>query len=111
MLLDHSEGKIDFNARTDFGFTAFMLACIEGNKDVVKMLLDHSEGKIDFNERTDFRWTAFMMACSNRHKDVVQLLLKCAKAKGIQIPSSQSLLDYDFSKEIKNLIDEYQAEK
>ena len=56
--------------------------------------------------------TAFMWACNNGHKDVVQLLLKCAKAKGIQIPSSQSTwFDSLVSKEIKNLIDEYQAEK
>ena len=59
--------------------------------------------------------TAFMEACRFGRKKVPQLLLKCAKAKGIQIPSSQSILFAYISEEImddiKSLIDEYQEEK
>ena len=55
-----------------------------------------------------------MEACSRGCKDVVQLLLEYAKAKGIQILSSQSILFGNVSEEImgdiKNLIDEYEEE-
>ena len=52
LLLDHSSTKsIDLNARTESGRrTAFMVPCINGNEDVVKILLDHSDSKnIDLN--------------------------------------------------------------
>ena len=116
LLLNHSEGNIDFNARTtNSGSTAFMLACNDGHKDVVQLLLEQSGGNIDFNARSNSGWTAFMKACGDGHKDVVQLLLKYAKAKGIQIPRSQSIVFFHVSEEImveiKNLIDEYQEEK
>ena len=100
-----------------------MNACYFGHKDVVKILLEQSGGNIDFNARNDIGWTAFIFACNLGHKDVVQLLLKCAKAKGIQIPSSQSILSIfsqsnlfgyvseEIKEDIKNLIDEYHAEK
>ena len=92
-----------------------MNACYNGHKDVVQLLLEQSGGNIDFNATDYYGRTAFMEACRKSHKDVVQLLLKCAKAKGIQIPSSQSILfayvSEKIKEDIKNLIDEYQEEK
>ena len=111
LLLDNSEANINFNARDKIGSTAFMWACWSGHKDVVQLLLEQSGGNIDFNATNNHGRTAFMEACRKSHKNVVQLLLKCAKAKGIQIPSSQSILFGNVSEEImediKNLIDEY----
>ena len=49
----HSDPKIELNARTDSGRTVFMMACSQGNKDVV----------------------VFMLACMYGNIDVVQLLL------------------------------------
>ena len=91
MLLEYSEGNIDFNARTNCGRTAFIFACCRGHKDVVKMLLDHSEANIDFNARSNSGRTAFMGACLYERTDTVQILLEYAKAKEIGIPSSSNL--------------------
>ena len=107
LLLDHSEGNIDFNAKTNAGSTAFMLACCNGHIDVVQLLLEQSGGNIDFNATNNIGMTAFFIACEFGHKDVVKFFLRCAKAKGIQIPSSQTILHYDVPEEIKNLINEY----
>ena len=90
-------------------------ACRFRDKDVIELLLEQSGGNIDFNAATDDGRTAFMEACVFGRKVVVQLLLKYAKAKGIQIPSSQFILFFGFvseeiREEIKNLIDEYQEE-
>ena len=110
LLLDHSQGNIDFNAENYNGSTGFMMACSKGHKDVVKVLLDHSQGNIDFNAKYGNGRTGFMMACYSGYKDVVKLILKYAKAKGIEIPNSlwepgSYLLQW--AKEIKFLLDEY----
>ena len=70
MLIAH-----DLNARDAYGFTAFMNACINGHKDVVKLLLDHSDNNIDVNATDNAGWTAFMYACSYGKIEVVKLLL------------------------------------
>ena len=67
---------IEVNARTNLGNTAFMLACQNGHKEVVKLLLDNLDRNIDLNARTNHGTTAFIWACQEGHKDVVQLLLK-----------------------------------
>ena len=65
----------ELNIKDEHGTTAFMWACSNGHKDVVKLLLDYSEG-IDLNARDNvMKWTAFMLACILGHKDVVKLLL------------------------------------
>ena len=108
LLLNHFNSG--FNFKDAWGRNSFIIACQNGHKDVVKMLLDHSEGNIDFNARSNSGWTAFRLACFKGHKDVVNLLLEYANAKGIKIPSSQWLYSHgNLLKEIKNLIDEYQA--
>ena len=58
------------------GWTAFMLACNNGQREVVELLLDHSKRTIDFNAKSDFGWTAIMLACRYGRKDVVKLLLE-----------------------------------
>ena len=62
------------NIKDKNGWTAFMWACRNGHKDVVKLLLDNSE-RIDLNARTNNGKTAFMWACYKGHKDVIQLIL------------------------------------
>ena len=51
-----------------------MIACANGQKDVVKLLVEHPN-KIELNARDNHGWTPFMSACMHGHKDVVQLLL------------------------------------
>ena len=58
------------------GWTAFMLACYNGHKDVVKLLLDLNDSSIELNAKVNvFNCTALHLACMDGHKDVVQLLL------------------------------------
>ena len=83
--LDHFE-SIDLNARYQIGTTAFIMACVNGDKNVVKFLLDMIKAKcrserIEPNARDNDGWTAFMIACRYGHKDVVKLLLDMIKAK------------------------------
>ena len=53
LLLDNSERNIDLNARNDYGWTAFIMACKCGSKDVVKLLVEHSKTRgIDIFKRT-----------------------------------------------------------
>ena len=47
LLMDHSDTRIDVNAKHKSGQTAFMFACANGHKDVVQLLLKYSE--IDFD--------------------------------------------------------------
>ena len=49
LLLKHHE-RIELNAKTNGGTTAFMLACYYGHKDVVKLLVDRYE-RIDLNAK------------------------------------------------------------
>ena len=45
LLLDNSEKNIDLNARDTLGRTAFMIACENGRKGIVKILVEHSKTK------------------------------------------------------------------
>ena len=62
------------NIKDENGFTAMMLACNDGYKDVVELLLNHSNSGIEFNARDHDGKTAFMLACKRCHQDIVQLL-------------------------------------
>ena len=53
-----------------------MLACINGNKDVVKLLLNHPNSNIELNTRGFSGETALMFACREGHKDIVEILLE-----------------------------------
>ena len=77
LLLEHFNCEENgLHIKDEDGFTSFMVACLNGHKDVVKLLLDHSETNIDLNMEANFWMTAFIVACKNEHKDVVQLFLK-----------------------------------
>ena len=53
-----------------------MLACYEGDTDMIKLLLDYSgDRNIDLNAIDICGTTAFMIACDGGRKDVVKLLL------------------------------------
>ena len=54
ILLAYSQ-HIDMNAKDDLGNTAFMIACIAENVDVVKLLLEHSSTwrNNDYNSRNN----------------------------------------------------------
>ena len=55
--------EIGLDTKDESGYTPFMLACLYGRKDVVKLLLDYSGPNIDLNERDNYGWTTFMYAC------------------------------------------------
>ena len=63
------------NIKDKFGGTAFIWACLNEHKEVVKLLLDHVNSNIEVNARDSFGGTAFTRACKKGHKDIVQLFL------------------------------------
>ena len=97
LILDHPN-MFGMNTGVIDGFTAFMIACSKGHKDVVQLLMDHSE-RIDLNARNT-GWTAFTMACLFKRKDVVKLLLEYPEVIDINVPES-----FPLSKDIKDLIE------
>ena len=58
---NHSD--IELNITDVRGMTAFMYACFQGQKDVIKLLMDFSDRNIELN------------ACLRGQKEVVKLLL------------------------------------
>ena len=76
LLLEHpkTRSNIDINAKDCYGRTACMLACSNGNADVVEYLLGLST--IDLNDRDNYGMTALMLACSHGRADVVKILLR-----------------------------------
>ena len=44
LLLDHSD-RIDFNAKNDNGETAMMIACRNGQEDIVQLIVNHRRRK------------------------------------------------------------------
>ena len=71
-MLEHPGANIDLNMSDSYGQTALMMACSNGQKDVVKLLLNHP--KIDLNARTNDGSTAHIIACGNGQKDIAELL-------------------------------------
>ena len=41
------------NTKDKYGWTAFMIACLRGHKDIVKLLLEHLDPNIDLNARNN----------------------------------------------------------
>ena len=75
------------NIKDETKMTAFMVACENGHKDVVKLLLDHSE-RIELNVRDNVGNTALILACNEGHKDVVKLLLAYSERRKDQMIKS-----------------------
>ena len=88
LLLDHSnDRKIDLNAKSKKGRTAFMKACTYDCKKTVKLLLNHSKSKdIDLNAIDNYEETAFEMVCFEERFEIVELLHEHAIRKNIKIP-------------------------
>ena len=75
LLLDRCNSEESgLNAKDKNGCTAFMWACKNGHKDVVKLLFNNSD-RIELNARTKMGYTAFIVACHYGQKDVVKFLL------------------------------------
>ena len=100
--------NVDLNKTEEYGFTGFMVACSEGNKEVVEQLLDSSaEKSIELNARAKDGETAFEFACRKGHKDVVELLLDYRSAGyPIDLPSMEEMdgLNFDDDDEITKLV-------
>ena len=67
LLLDNS-GTIELNTRNNVGETALMLACHDGQKDIVQLFMGHSESDIDLNVRYNIGRTALMPKRTSRYR-------------------------------------------
>ena len=80
--------NIDLNARTNDGFTAFIIACGYGREDIVKLFLDRN---IDFNVRHQDGGNAFHLACLFGNIEIVRLLLAYSNLIDVIIPPKDVL--------------------
>ena len=64
--------NVDLNARSHYGATPFMVACEEGQIDIVGELLQRSD--IVLNARDKLGRTAFFRACEQGHYQTAMLL-------------------------------------
>ena len=69
LLLEHRD--IDVNIKNDDGYTALMIAIIEGHLEVAEALIDHSGTKFEIQDKQEN--TALVMASS---RDLVSLVEK-----------------------------------
>ena len=84
--MDHAHvGKTDLNKRGSIiSFTGFMLACLNGHKNVVNIMLEHPSTKyIDKNMKDRQGRTAFRLACMDDRLDVLLLLMIHSKDKTV----------------------------
>ena len=72
LIFPYSEEN-GLNIKNKRGFTAFMMACLHGHKEVVQMLLDCSDTNL--NARSNAGYTPFILACLGGCEEVVKLLL------------------------------------
>ena len=91
-LEKYLELKIELNAKSDFGRTAFHLACEKGNSKLAEMMMKKSnELKIDLNAQDRHGQTGFHLACRNgrtrEHSIIVGQILDNAKTLKINITS------------------------
>ena len=62
--------RIDLNAKTKNGYTAFHWACIRGHSDIIKILMENAADlDIDLNATNNSGKTAFHMACKRSNSD------------------------------------------
>jgi ankyrin repeat protein len=73
-----STGKVDVNAKYEYGRTALISAAKGGDNDIVKILL--TRGKADVDVKDNFGRTALMFASDGGYSDIVEVLLTVGKA-------------------------------
>ena len=77
LMLDHSDGNIDFKSEDDYGNTPLIYASRHRAKDIVQMLLDHSSiANIDLHAEDIHGSTAFYLACQSGNTEIVRLFLE-----------------------------------
>ena len=64
----------DVNEQNEYGYTALMLACQKGYKDIVELLLQNKANVNFLNPKNS--WTSLITASSKGYADIVKLLLK-----------------------------------
>ena len=83
------ECGINVNARNRIRRTAFLCACRNGHKDIVKMFLAHRANMdIDVNDFDHYEQTPLISAAMNGHHEVVKMLLQ---SPGIDVNAIDSL--------------------
>ena len=70
-----AQNSAETNAKTVKGQTAFHLACIYGQTEIVEMLMDNAKAyKIDFTAEDERCFTGLQYAISWKRQDVVDLI-------------------------------------
>ena len=102
--------SIDLNAKDrSNGWTAFHVACYNGNSKVAKILMQNSnEFKIDINGRSKFNSTAFHFACQSGDTKLVDMIIDNAKSYNLNLTAKDDFGDtgfqYAFDVDVINLI-------
>ena len=77
MLQNSKEFKIDLNAKTNNGETAFYLACASGHIKIVEMIIDNAKFlKMDLMSKNNNGSTGFQIAKNLGHADIVSIIEK-----------------------------------
>lgn len=82
-ILDKADAGLD--AKGDKGRSMLMLACAEGQADIVKLLLSKKANLYPLNAVDDEGNTALMLACEGGWSKVVEILLKQSPAPKVDI--------------------------
>jgi ankyrin repeat protein len=86
-------GKMDVDARNNYGLTALSLAAKQGHNTIVKLLLETE--KVEVNTRDELNTTPILWAIKNHHNTVVKLLLDTGKVDvNIRNGHSQTILSW-----------------
>ena len=71
ILLD--SGEVDVNEKTEDGWNPLLIACWQGNLEIVKYLIS-KKATIDHEDKNN--WTSLMIASQNDHLEVVKYLIE-----------------------------------
>ena len=105
MILDYNI-QMDYNAKDQNGFTAFMWSCKKGLKDVVKSLLRAPSIDIDAKDNTGR--SGLMLACEYGKTKVVETILDHAKANQIELNTALFLAIKEGYQDISKLLKDHQ---
>ena len=73
---------LDLNVTDDHGDTGLILACSNGNENVVKLIIDSSENyKINVHAKNNDGHAGFYLAVKNQNENIMDIFISCGNQK------------------------------